>query len=42
LASRTKILFRLFLGFALLGGLAIAILFFTPWPAEFLRGQILQ
>lgn len=42
MASRTKILLRLFLGFALLGGLALAILFLTPWPAEYLRGQILQ
>ncbi|MCI0566634.1 MAG: translocation/assembly module TamB domain-containing protein, partial [Acidobacteria bacterium] len=42
MASRIKILFRIALALTLLGGIALAILFVTPWPAEYLRGQILQ
>jgi outer membrane protein assembly complex protein YaeT len=42
LASRIKILLRIVFGVAFLGGVALAILFLTPWPMEYLRSRILQ
>ena len=42
MASRAKILIRITLSIALLAGIGLAFVFLTPWPAEFLRGQILH